>query len=827
MSTLNKCITQAQQKQNTIKNAQTQGGKKQVHSRTPVPIRTEALATRRMPFKGKHIIMDFIAMLPVAPTASPPPNPEHFVTLKSKSIQSQDNTPGVALDDSYVQDPIPTQTVSMESDSKDKLELNVQDLTPILEVENTQEEGHDFNSQSDAGIVEDKGGHGKMDPVVVEDSAFCPPWSRLPGPPFNEAQWPLEDLPPPTSLVDRGVLELTTAIKLSQELPINHPLLPPAPVSVSFVSKTSKAGQSTLTVVSPSLKKQDDFGVTKPSSPTTFNTGSPHDWAAMVSPTGNLQSLEVGEPGYNKDIVNHGLYSQMWEIRTKAWSCHPQMINALMTHFNDQYWLLPLQADSTEKDFHRREDFWVFIIDNLYGKYISPPQTPTVPAVDEPNFDDKQEDHNSSPPSMKMSQFGFGVEGTVYPQLLSNDNVDVQGGEADNEEEEELEETDDVNVEQGGEPEAEWRGIELEVDEGAIVQSKCDATTENGVPKAITDVEEEEEDSDDNDEDLENAPGPFKREWFESASCQLWHYDTHAGHSNNKSWLQTAFKDILILSLKEVCPNASVKQLRWNAGFADMCTDHKVCLVGWPQHLKVPGALGTRGLGQILQILVPVLKALVKCQITAWKKEQTNLSTQTLPLYQDNSDISDNDIEEGDNDGRELVRFESWDDKQKAFVLKDQGHIPIMRVAQEGNEEISKPLCLVHQSQEYQMQLTNCAILDDDKELEPRRVKKKRMHETEEVEDDETAVQTSCLKKAKKSRAPIGEVSNNASASCEVSSSWHSLSSASVQVQSTAGDECKVVHKSFTHHDDGSSMDQCSGPAVEWRSQKDMDESKG
>ncbi|KIK69325.1 hypothetical protein GYMLUDRAFT_237137 [Collybiopsis luxurians FD-317 M1] len=381
-------------------------------------------------------------------------------------------------------------------------------------------------------------------------------------------------------------------------------------------------------------------------------------------------------------------------------------------------------------------------------------------------------------------------------QKLFNNNVDVQGGEADNEEEEELEETDnDIDVEQGSELEAEWGGIELEVNKGAIAQSKCDTTTENNAPKAITDIEEEEEDSDNNNEDLENVLGPLKREWFINS------------YSNDKSWLQTAFKDILILSLKEVCPNASVKQLRWNAGFADMCTDHKVCLVGWPQHLKVPGALGTGGLGQILQILVPALKALIKHQITTWKKEQTNLSTQTLPLYWDNSDISDNNDEEGDSDGRELMRFESWDDKQKAFMLKDQGHIPIVRAAWEGNEEIGKPLCLVHQSKKYQMRLTNCTILDDDEELEPRRI--------------------SCFKKVKKSGAPVRDVSDDASASCEVSSGQCSLSLASEQVQSTASDEHKVICKSSTHHDDSSSMDQHSGPAVEWCSQKDTDKSKG
>ncbi|KIK52217.1 hypothetical protein GYMLUDRAFT_251460 [Collybiopsis luxurians FD-317 M1] len=725
-------------------------------------------------------------------------------------------------------------------------------------------------------------------PCEQEDSASCPPQSHLPGPPFSEAQRPLENLPPPTSLVDGGVLELTTTVELSQELPINHPLLPPTPVPVS----------------------SDDFRVTKPSVlfawsktppptslPTTFNTGSPHDWATMVSPSGDLQSPE------------------MQEMRTKAWSHHPQMTNALTTHFNDQYQLLPLQADSTEKDFHRREDFWMFIIDNLYSKYvniwegnplhgtppymkkltnthISPPQTPTVPAVDEPDLDDKQEDHNSSPPLMKMSQFSFGplwsssappsspspVNNDKYmplhkcrrhsispiskcnegaeedkssskskhnelatAQQLFDNNVDVQGGEADNEEEEELEETDNDDVEQGGKLESEWQGIEPEVEAGVTAQlgSRSETTTENGAPKAITDVEEEEEASDNNDEDLENVLGPLKREWVEEVlqlqkdycNCinelvkqikkrptavynaigeavkdshkpNLWnifehymvledaiqwggdelfegmhnanasslkvqavnygtmiytqymhlHQDNLLLHEkqqfidsyfDNKSWLQTAFKDILILSLKEVCPNASVKQLRWNAGFADMCTDHKVCLVGWPQHLKVPGALGTRGLGQILQIPVPALKALIKCQIMVWKKEQINLSTQTLPLYWDNSDTSDNNDEEGDSDGGELVRFESWDDKQKAFVLKDQGHIPIVRVAQEGNEEIGKPLCLVHQLKKYQMQLANCAILDDDEELEPRRVKKKRTHEMEEVEDDKTAVQTS------------------------------------------------------------------------------------
>ncbi|KIK51812.1 hypothetical protein GYMLUDRAFT_251735 [Collybiopsis luxurians FD-317 M1] len=217
--------------------------------------------------------MDFVAMPPMAPTASLPPNPECSATLKSKSIWSWDNTPGVALDDSYVQDPISTQTVSIESDGKDKLDLNVQDLPLILEVENTQEEGHDFNLQMVSGdtcIVEDKGGDGKMDPVVVdfskhipklnknpprkcgmlhiacyfmpheqEDSASHPPQSCLPGPLFNEAHQPLEDLPPPTSLVD----------------------------GVSSVSKMSKAGQLTLTIFSPSLKKQDDFKVTKPSVP--------------------------------------------------------------------------------------------------------------------------------------------------------------------------------------------------------------------------------------------------------------------------------------------------------------------------------------------------------------------------------------------------------------------------------------------------------------------------------------------------------------------------------------------------------------------------------
>lgn len=260
----------------------------------------------------------------------------------------------------------------------------------------------------------------------------------------------------------------------------------------------------------------------------------------------------------------------------------------------------------------------------MYQLYNTP-QTPVVPAVHETDLDDKQEDHNSSPPSMKMSQFGFGslqsssappsspspVNNDEYTQLhkcrkhglspiskcnegaeeykssseskhdelaaaqkLFDNDVNVQGDEADDKEEEELKETDnDINVEQGGKPEAEWGGIELEVDEGAIVQSKwqgiepevevgviaqsgsCgDTTTENGAPKAIADVEEEEEDSDNNNEDLENAPGPLKREWVEEV-LQL--QKDYCNHINDLvKWITkrpTAMYNAIAEAVKDSC----------------------------------------------------------------------------------------------------------------------------------------------------------------------------------------------------------------------------------------------------------------------------------
>ncbi|KIK50493.1 hypothetical protein GYMLUDRAFT_252925 [Collybiopsis luxurians FD-317 M1] len=163
-------------------------------------------------------------------------------------------------------------------------------------------------------------------------------------------------------------------------------------------------------------------------------------------------------------------------------------------------------------------------------------------------------------------------------------------------------------------------------------------------------------------------------------------------YSDDKTWLCTVFKNILLMKLKEVCPDSSVKQLQWNAGFVDMCTD---------------------------------------CKIMAWKKEQKDSSDQTMPLYQENSDVSDdsNNNEEGDSDNggdKEVVQFEPWDDEQKAFSLKDQGHIPIVRAAWEANEEVGKPLCLIHQSKEYQVRLATCAVIEDDKEPEPVRTNKKR-----------------------------------------------------------------------------------------------------
>ncbi|KIK55724.1 hypothetical protein GYMLUDRAFT_248528 [Collybiopsis luxurians FD-317 M1] len=250
-------------------------------------------------------------------------------------------------------------------------------------------------------------------------------------------------------------------------------------------------------------------------------------------------------------------------------------------------------------------------------------------------------------------------------------------------------------------------------------------------------------------------------------------------YPNDKAWLHTAFKDILILILKEFCPNISIKQFRWNTGFADMCTDHK---------------------------------------ITAWKKEQKDLSSQTVPLYEDNSDADgngNNDNDEGDRDSggnKELVCFESWDDEQKAFSLKDQGHVPIIRAAWDANEEIGKPLCLVHQLKKYQMWLATCAIIDNDEEPEPLRAKKKRERGMEEVEEGETgshrgnkskAEQVSHnagSNKAMKLKATPADVSDTEYAPRQDCSRRQSLSdeesSSSALSYSVTHDECRCICKS-------------------------------
>ncbi|KIK64655.1 hypothetical protein GYMLUDRAFT_240628 [Collybiopsis luxurians FD-317 M1] len=191
-------------------------------------------------------------------------------------------------------------------------------------------------------------------------------------------------------------------------------------------------------------------------------------------------------------------------------------------------------------------------------------------------------------------------------------------------------------------------------------------------------------------------------------------------YSDQKSWLCTAFKDILVLLLCEVHPESNLQEFHWGASFADMCAKWKVCLVGWLVHLKVPGAPGDAGLTAMWQIPINDLKVLVKCQLEAWKKGVSGEGN-SVPLFEDDEGEgkgegkgSDSDDEDDEDEGGELVRFIPWDEEQMALSIRDQAHIPIVRAALKEGEEIGKPLCLVHQSKKYQLRLNNAPIVNDD-----------------------------------------------------------------------------------------------------------------
>ncbi|KIK52623.1 hypothetical protein GYMLUDRAFT_251109 [Collybiopsis luxurians FD-317 M1] len=162
---------------------------------------------------------------------------------------------------------------------------------------------------------------------------------------------------------------------------------------------------------------------------------------------------------------------------------------------------------------------------------------------------------------------------------------------------------------------------------------------------------------------------------------------------DQKSWLRTAFKDILVLLLCEVHPESNLQEFHWGASFADMCAKWKVCLVGWLVHLKVPGAPGDAGLTAMWQIPVNNLKVLVKCQLKAWKKGVSGEGN-SVPLFEDDEGKgkgkgkgSNSDDEDDEDEGGELVHFIPWDEAE------DQAHIPI--------------------SKKYQLHLSNALIIDD------------------------------------------------------------------------------------------------------------------
>ncbi|KIK64443.1 hypothetical protein GYMLUDRAFT_240985 [Collybiopsis luxurians FD-317 M1] len=136
-------------------------------------------------------------------------------------------------------------------------------------------------------------------------------------------------------------------------------------------------------------------------------------------------------------------------------------------------------------------------------------------------------------------------------------------------------------------------------------------------------------------------------------------------------WIWSVAKEIFLILLCELHPDADIKQMQWGDNFADLCYRHQVTLVNWPKGVCIPG--------------FPV------------------------PLYEDDSSdkASDEDTGSVPLDEEDLVRFVSWDDEQKALPVLQMDNIAIVQQEPEDSDDNGQPLCLLLQSKKYQKHVKN------------------------------------------------------------------------------------------------------------------------
>ncbi|KIK54583.1 hypothetical protein GYMLUDRAFT_249308 [Collybiopsis luxurians FD-317 M1] len=156
------------------------------------------------------------------------------------------------------------------------------------------------------------------------------------------------------------------------------------------------------------------------------------------------------------------------------------------------------------------------------------------------------------------------------------------------------------------------------------------------------------------------------------------------GYLKKRAWIWSAVKEIFLILLCELHPDADIKQMQWGDNFADLCYRHQVTLVNWPKGVRIPGFPGEQnGLSEVLKLPLDILKCIVKDRIDFWKSQLKILAkiADPVPLYEDDSSdkASDEDTGSVPLNEEDLVQFVSWDDEQKALPVLQMGNIAILK----------------------------------------------------------------------------------------------------------------------------------------------------
>ncbi|KIK64656.1 hypothetical protein GYMLUDRAFT_240629 [Collybiopsis luxurians FD-317 M1] len=215
-----------------------------------------------------------------------------------------------------------------------------------------------------------------------EDSASHPPCSHsiplpLPSITINDA------LPTGPPFPEAFLLHSRPATDESMTLGIETPSSNHSPRLLALVHDTDMFRESLASVEQPFTP--DISLLQKSLTNDPFTEGSPHQWDVLVSPNSELRSPKTGKPGDGEYVVSHSLFGLMCGRRTSAWSRHPQQMNAVTVHFNEQYRLPPLTPSATVAQLNDREDLCIMVVDSLIGKYnaiwegkMLPPTPPMV-----------------------------------------------------------------------------------------------------------------------------------------------------------------------------------------------------------------------------------------------------------------------------------------------------------------------------------------------------------------------------------------------------------------------------------------------------------------